>query len=164
MKLLCFILITLSFQVGLSQSATKKKSVYRIHITHLNGKTTRGFFQNMTDSTLRVARVEMKDTTFKDVSISEIKRFFVRKNGIVRGSIAIGLLAGSLIGLSTYDPCVDCFIDLGPGPPLVAGAVIGGFVGTAVGLSIVKKWEIEGSREQYQQLKPQLLKYCAACN
>jgi hypothetical protein len=167
MKYLCLLLLIFFFQTGISQSA-KKKKIYRIMITCLDGTKTKGIFHNMSDSTLTIFNSRNGDTTFQQIQVSRIKRFFTREKGIVGKGAGIGIVVGSLIGLATYKP-VDCgpddmfCLDFGPGPPMGTGAVIGGLVGMGIATGIVKKWEINGDAERFNKIRSRLKKYCMTC-
>ena len=137
-------------------------------ITHLDGSRSKGIFYNLNDSAFTISNSMNGDTTFQQIPIRNIKIFFVRQKGIVGKGAAIGMVAGSLIGFATYQP-VDCgpddllCFDFGPGPPIGAGAAIGGLVGMAVASGIVKKWEIKGDPERINKIRPRLKKYCMKC-
>jgi hypothetical protein len=167
MKYVRLIILIFCFQSGLSQSA-KKKKVYRIMITYLDGTKTKGIFHNMSDSTFTISNSRNGDTTFQQIPVIKIKRFFTKQKGIVGKGAGIGIVVGSLIGLATYQP-VDCgpddifCLDFGPGPPMGGGAVIGGLVGMGIGASIMKKWEINGDVERFNKIRSRLGKYCLKC-
>jgi hypothetical protein len=138
-------------------------------ITYMDGTKKKGLFHSMSDSTLTIYNIRNRDTTFQQVQVSGIKRFFTRENGIIGKGAAIGIVAGGLVGLATYQPA-DCgpddlfCLDFGPGPPMGTGAIIGGLVGMGIASGIVKKWEINGDVERFNKIRPRLKKYCKACH
>lgn len=169
MKLICCMVLILSFQFGFSQITEKKRKVYLIQVTHLDGANSKGIFYSMDDSIFRVAKVNKRDTSFQNIPVVEINKCLIRKKGIIGTSMAIGMFAGAVIGFATYkepdcEPGSFLCLDFGPGPPAGTGAAIGGLVGLAVGASIVKRLEINGSKERFDELRPQLMQYCFTCN
>jgi hypothetical protein len=168
MKLICCMILILTFQNGLSQSIKKKRKAYQIQITNLDGTKSAGIFHSVDDSTFRIASIKRRDTTFQSIPVVEINKFLIRKKGVIGTSMAIGMFTGAVIGFATYkepdcDPASFCF-DFGPGPPMGIGAGIGALMGAAIGVSLIKKWEIKGSKERFDELRPQLMQYCFACN
>jgi hypothetical protein len=169
MKLIYCLMLLLSLQDVWAQSEKRKKKVYQVQITQLSGTKSKGIFYGLDDSSLRIATVKKRDTTFQDIPIVEIDRFFVRRKGVIGTSIAIGALVGAVVGLATYkepdcEPGSFMCLDFGPGPPMGSGAAIGGLVGAGIGLSLMKKWEIKGDKERLDLLRPQLRQYCFTCN
>jgi hypothetical protein len=165
MRCLCCFILILAFFPAWSQRKAKKK-VFITRITLMNKKSVKGLIYELHDDAIRMAVIEKKDTVFQNINITDIKKITSHRKGVMPSTIVGGMLAGAIVGLATYEePDCDGFcFDFGPEMPMAVGAVMGGFVGTCVGLGLHKAFTLNAKQEAYERVKPQLAKYCYRCN
>jgi uncharacterized protein YcfJ len=159
MKKILFLLAMLV----ITSSVHAQRNRYKANIILINGKSTKGYLNALTDSALTITN---RVTT--EIKVSEIRKIKMRhRSSLWKGTVigtATGAVLGGVIGYSTYEEpdCAGFCIDFGPEGDAMAGAVLGAGVGALLGLAIganSKDFLINGNVSSYKQHIPMLQTY-----
>jgi hypothetical protein len=135
------------------------KKIYIVRVTLKSGEILNGVLIHATQDSMTVQK-NILDLQLTHIAAATIKSIRIHRRraigrGIGWGACSGGIL-GAVIGYASYSPphCTNAFIcvDLGPGPDVIAGGVMGAAAGSLVGLaigSVNKKFKIEGDQSQF---------------
>lgn len=170
-SLLCLLYSSSCFSQGTTE---KKRPLYRAFVQTVDKNSYRGAIYALNDSTISLtwAKLAKKNQIpsgqeLRIIPVSSIKIIKFEKAGALgRGFIfggILGILGGVVIGEVADKPCKNsyygCMEFVDPG---AIGGVLGFLGGSAIGLAIAskkKKFEINGSRQNYNALKESMQPY-----
>jgi len=158
----------------------RKRPVLKATVININGDSIKGYVHAITDSSLAFASKaryifseNKQDSHYQVFGYDNIQQLDIRgkssiRNGLLYGTVA-GIVIGAIIGrLSYHSPEPDnnsgqtfhFTIDFGPGPNILAGALLGGAGGCglgAVGGAIARKtFIIEGRKDKFRDMQKRM--------
>lgn len=158
----------------------RKRPVLKATVIDINGDSIKGYVHAITDSSLEFAAKaryifseNKSDNHYRVFGYDNIQELNIRgkssiRNGILYGTVA-GIVIGAIVGrLSYHSPApannngeiFDFTIDFGPGPNILAGALLGGAAGCglgAVGGVIARKtFIIEGRKDKFRNMQKKM--------
>ncbi len=170
MCLLCLQYSSSCFGQG---TAEKKRPLYRALVYTEDKNSYRGAVSALNDSTISLTWIRLakknqlpREQELITIPVSSIKQIKFQKagatgRGLVFGAL-LGTLAGVVIGELADKPCsgfYGCMEFVDPG---AIGGILGFLGGSGIGIAIAsknQKFEINGSRQNYNALKERLQPY-----
>ena len=171
MKALLFIGCALCCcQLVLAQQPLLKNNYYlKARVWQINQPAHDWYVADVNDSAVLLAQDPVKfrqsGLSSANLNYQQVEMVFLKRKGSVgrglwKGALG-GMVLGGIIGAITYKKCDDCWLDLGVGVDIAAGAILGtgggGIIGMIVGALSGKHFTIGGNKQKFDEMRLSVL-------